>query len=124
MRRLVVLAAAALALAGAGCGDSEGVKTTAETEGLYLNVNGLKYQIQMSRYMNPNDVEDSEYLVGLPESPSLFGTPLADLTLPVALFVALGGVSAVVASAKYTAALSFIRCNAASNSALVTPGVG
>jgi energy-coupling factor transport system substrate-specific component len=40
------------------------------------------------------------YLVGLPESPSLFGTPLSDLTLPVALFVALGGVSAAVAAAR------------------------
>jgi hypothetical protein len=68
MRRLVVLAVALLALAGVGCGDDpESVKTTAETEGLYLDINGLKYQVQMSRYMNANDVEDSEYLVGLPE---------------------------------------------------------
>ena len=40
------------------------------------------------------------YLVGLPDSPSLFGTPLSDLTLPAALFVTLGGVSAVVAAAR------------------------
>jgi hypothetical protein len=65
MRRLVVLVAA-LALVAAGCGDSED-KTTAETEGLYLNISGLKYQIEMSRYMNANDVEDREYLKGLPE---------------------------------------------------------
>jgi energy-coupling factor transport system substrate-specific component len=38
------------------------------------------------------------YLVGLPDSPSLFDTPLADLTLPAALFVALGGVSAAIAA--------------------------
>jgi energy-coupling factor transport system substrate-specific component len=37
------------------------------------------------------------YLVGLPETPVVFDTPLSDLTLPVALFVALAGVSAVVA---------------------------
>jgi hypothetical protein len=68
MRRLVVLAVALLALACVGCGDDpESVKTTAETEGLYLDINGLKYQIELSRYMNANDVEDSEYLVGLPE---------------------------------------------------------
>jgi hypothetical protein len=67
MRRLVVLTAAVLALAGAGCSDAESVSTTAETEGLYLEINGLKYQIQLSRYMNANDTEDSEYLVGLPE---------------------------------------------------------
>jgi energy-coupling factor transport system substrate-specific component len=37
------------------------------------------------------------YLVGLPASPDLFGTPLSDLTLPVALFVALAGTSLVFA---------------------------
>lgn len=37
------------------------------------------------------------YLVGLPSSSSVFGTPLADLTLPVALFVG-GAVVAVTAS--------------------------
>ena len=70
----VVLATALMVLVAAGCGEEEGASTavqqTAETEGLYLDVNGLVYQIQMSRYMNPEDVEDSEYLVGLPE-----GTP-------------------------------------------------
>jgi hypothetical protein len=65
MRRLVVLAVALFALAGAGCG-KDSTAIVAETEGLYLNINGLKYQVQMSRYMNANDVEDSEYLVGLP----------------------------------------------------------
>jgi energy-coupling factor transport system substrate-specific component len=38
------------------------------------------------------------YLVGLPGSPTLFGTPLSELTLPVALFVALGGTSLVYAT--------------------------
>jgi hypothetical protein len=66
-----VFATALIALVATGCGHDEGAETavqqTAETEGLYLDVNGLKYQIQMSRYMNPNDLEDQEYLVGLPE---------------------------------------------------------
>jgi hypothetical protein len=70
--RLIVLAVALLAFVAAGCGEDEeaatAVQQTAETEGLYLDVNGLKYQIEMSRYMNPNDAEDREYLVGLPES--------------------------------------------------------
>jgi hypothetical protein len=67
MRRLVVLAVAlSLALVGAGCGDAESQQTTAETEGLYLDIGGLKYQIEMSRYMNANDIEDSQYLIGLP----------------------------------------------------------
>jgi hypothetical protein len=63
----IVLATALLGVVAAGCGESTSPKTTAETEGLYLDINGLKYQIEMSRYMNPNDVEDAEYLVGLPE---------------------------------------------------------
>jgi hypothetical protein len=68
MQRLVPLAVVLVALVAAGCGDSESVRTTAETEGLYVDIGGLEYQIQMSRYMNPNDVEDSEYLKGLPTS--------------------------------------------------------
>jgi hypothetical protein len=67
MARLV-LVLAALALVVAGCGQEDEPRTTAETEGLYVEVGGLKYQIQMSRYMNPNDIEDQEYLTGLPES--------------------------------------------------------
>jgi hypothetical protein len=68
--RPIVLAVVLLALVAAGCGNEEEDATAvvADTEGLYLDVNGLKYQLQMSRYMNPNDVEDREYLVGLPES--------------------------------------------------------
>lgn len=37
------------------------------------------------------------YLVGLPSSVSLFGTPLSDLTLPTALFVAFAGTAIVAA---------------------------
>jgi len=66
MSRLLVVAAACLALVAAGCGHEE--KTVGETEGIYLDVGGLKYQVQMSRYLNPNDVEDREYFAGLPES--------------------------------------------------------
>ena len=71
MARLIriALATALVAVVAGGCGtEEEGRALVAETEGLYLDVNGLKYQIEMSRYMNPNDVEDQEYLVGLPES--------------------------------------------------------
>jgi hypothetical protein len=64
----IALATALLAVVATGCGNKEEEVTVAETEGIYLDINGLKYQIEMSRYMNPNDVEDSEYFVGLPES--------------------------------------------------------
>jgi hypothetical protein len=76
MTRLV-LALAILAAILAGCGKEEG-RTVAETEGIYLDIDGLKYQIQMSRYMNPADVEDSEYLVGVEEGSV---EPAADETL-------------------------------------------
>jgi hypothetical protein len=77
MRR-TVLALALLALVAAGCGNHPTTGTNsaiegsavADTEGIYLDINNLKYQIEMSRYMNANDVEDAEYLKGLPAGAS------------------------------------------------------
>src|SRR5687767_3433392 len=66
MRRLLVISAAlACALLAAGCGNKQETVTLGETEGIYLDIDNLKYQIQISRYMNPNDVEDQAYLKGL-----------------------------------------------------------
>ena len=71
MRRLLVIAVALLcALFAAGCGNKQETVTLGETEGIYLDVDDLKYQVQISRYMNPNDVEDRSYLAGLPASTS------------------------------------------------------
>jgi len=65
--RFKVLALAALAaLALAGCGDKTDYIRTADTEGVYVDVGNLVYQVQISRYLNPADVEDREYLVGVP----------------------------------------------------------
>jgi hypothetical protein len=36
-----------------------------ETEGVYVSVDGLKYQVQISRQLNPANEEDREYLYGL-----------------------------------------------------------
>ena len=69
MRRLIVISATLLcALSAAGCANKQDKVTVAETEGIYLDVDELKYQVQISRYMNPSDVEDRAYLAGLPES--------------------------------------------------------
>ena len=66
MRRACLLLLLALSPAVlAGCNDSEGPTTTAETEGIYLEIGELTYQVQVSREINPNDVEDSQYLRGL-----------------------------------------------------------
>src|SRR4051794_17343933 len=67
--RLIVLLAA-LVLVVSGCGNKLEVQTLGATEGTYLDVDDLKYQIQISRYLNANDIEDKTYLTGLPQ-----GTP-------------------------------------------------
>ena len=61
-RALVLLA---LLAALAGCGNKLETRTLGNTEGLYLDVGDLKYQVQMSRLINPADIEDSAYLEGL-----------------------------------------------------------
>jgi hypothetical protein len=71
LRVLLLLAlAAASAAALAGCGDKLETRTIGQTEGLYIDVGDLKYQVQLSRILNPNDTEDRAYLAGLPA-----GTP-------------------------------------------------
>jgi hypothetical protein len=65
--RLFVFAALLCALFATGCGNKLETRTQGETEGLYLDLDELKYQIQISRYLNPEDVEDRSYLRGLPE---------------------------------------------------------
>ena len=64
-RRLAVVLVAALALVAAGCGNKESETKFAENEGLYVDLGGLKYQVQISRQLNPNDVEDRSYLEGV-----------------------------------------------------------
>ena len=76
--RLIVLSAAlACALLASGCGNKLEVRTLGATEGLYLDVDQLQYQIQISRYLNANDVEDRSYLKGLPAGTA---QPAADET--------------------------------------------
>lgn len=64
---LLVCGLAVAALVGAGCGAREQERTVAGTEGPYLDIGELKYQVQISRILNPADTEDGEYLsVGIP----------------------------------------------------------
>ena len=63
VRRLALAVIAALVLAG--CGNAAYVRE-ADTEGTYVDVAGLTYQVQLSRYLNPADPEDREYLIGAP----------------------------------------------------------
>ena len=69
LRRLAATALAAVA-AGSGLAACNGQQDehvrVAETEGVYVSAGELKYQVQISRVLNPNDVEDQDYLRGLP----------------------------------------------------------
>jgi hypothetical protein len=66
-RAALYLASAAalllLSVAVSGCGE----EATAEVaEGEPLELAGLKYNVQITRFLNPDDAEDQEYLVGQP----------------------------------------------------------
>jgi hypothetical protein len=72
LARLALLCVAALAaLAASGCGNKHDKVTLAETEGIYVTVDDVKYQIQISRILNPAAPDDSAYLRGLPEGEEL-----------------------------------------------------
>ena len=72
MTRLATLSLAALAaLALAGCGNKVDTAIVGETEGIYVGVDGLTYQVQISRILNPASNEDQAYLLGLPETEGL-----------------------------------------------------
>jgi hypothetical protein len=57
-------ALAALAVTLSACGSEE---TTDVVEGEPADLGELEYNVQITRFLNPNDVEDAEYLVGQPE---------------------------------------------------------
>jgi len=67
---LAFSAAALLALLGLGvsaCGYSSDSKNVSEGEPVELG--GLEFNVVFSRYLNPDDSEDSAYLVGQPPPP-------------------------------------------------------
>ena len=62
---LAALALGLLALTVSACGYSSDSKDVVEGE--VVELGELKYQVVFSRFLNPNDTEDSAYLVGQPE---------------------------------------------------------
>jgi hypothetical protein len=70
LRLLAILVIASLALVVSGCGNKEEESVVADTEGIYVTVGGLLYQVQISRYLNPRDPEDKFYFAGLPSGQS------------------------------------------------------
>jgi hypothetical protein len=67
-RRLrVLLLTALVALGVAACGSGKHpYDATAENNGFYVKGGKIEYQLQVSRVLNPFEVEDHQYLAGLP----------------------------------------------------------
>jgi hypothetical protein len=67
MRRPITLLLALAAATGlTACGNKEDRVLHGATEGIYLDLGELKYQVQISRQLNPTNPEDRAYLIGLP----------------------------------------------------------
>ena len=62
---LCLLTALLLASALAACGEED---TTEVAEGEPLELGELSYNVQLTRFLNPDDPEDAEYLVAQPQA--------------------------------------------------------
>ena len=71
LRRSAAIALAVVASLGASaCGEKNsetqgGELAAAESEALYIDLGGLKYQVQLSRQLNPRDPTDKTYFQNL-----------------------------------------------------------
>jgi hypothetical protein len=65
---LAALALSVLAVGVSACGYSSDSKDVVEGEAVHLG--DLQFNVVFSRYLNPNDSEDSAYLVGQPPPPN------------------------------------------------------
>jgi hypothetical protein len=63
------LVAMLAALPLAGCGEEEGEDALESVEGEPLHLDGLIYNVAITRFMNPNETSDVEYLVGQDAEP-------------------------------------------------------
>ena len=65
-----LLAVLAIAVPVAGCGEEEeGDEVPEAVEGEPLHLGDLIYNVSITRFLNPNIVEDEAYLAGAPEEP-------------------------------------------------------
>jgi hypothetical protein len=60
-KRVLALLLVLALIAVAGCGEEE---TTEAEEGVPVELGDLEFNIQLTRFLNPTDPEDSEYLAG------------------------------------------------------------
>ena len=73
LRRLLLPILAVASIAGLSACGKDGPQRTSESEGTYVTVSGLQYQVQISRQLNPTDTEDSGYLTGIPAQQAVLG---------------------------------------------------
>jgi hypothetical protein len=66
---LGLLTAVLLAGVLSACGDN-GSEESLVAEGEPIEISGLEYNVQITRFLNPDDTEDKEYLVGMPPPPA------------------------------------------------------
>ena len=64
---LLLTAALGLGLMAAGCGEDESLSVI---EGEPVELGDLSYNVSISRFLNPADLEDSAYLAGQPPLPN------------------------------------------------------
>src|SRR5215212_3391119 len=64
-RTFAVALSLALVASLAACGNKQSKTLRAETEGIYVDLGDLKYQVEISRPLNAADIEDREYLRGV-----------------------------------------------------------
>lgn len=67
LKPLALLAALPLALGLGACGNKQDRIQHGETEGIFVDVGELKYQIQISRILNPSISHDASFLEGVEE---------------------------------------------------------
>lgn len=65
---LGLLTAVVLTGALSACGDN-GSEESLVAEGEPIEISGLEYNVQITRFLNADDTEDKEYLVGMPPAP-------------------------------------------------------
>jgi hypothetical protein len=72
---VAALAIASLAMGAAACGaeeeteEGDGKQVTGVVEGEPIELGDLRFNVQLTRFLNPADIEDEEYLQGLPAAP-------------------------------------------------------
>jgi hypothetical protein len=64
-RALAAVLSLVLVASLSACGNKQSKTLKAETEGIYLDIGDLKYQVEISRPLNGADIEDREYLRGV-----------------------------------------------------------